>query len=99
MPDFLESYIPEGEARTKLKFEADSDFEEDDAKDGDGGNDAWGAPTCDNNWSASAYDGEADKAHGSPKPASESGWGATEKHEISKAAANDNWGAGGDSGW
>jgi ATP-dependent RNA helicase DDX3X len=29
IPDFLESYQPEGEARNKLKFEADSDFEDD----------------------------------------------------------------------
>ncbi|KAK4453568.1 putative ATP-dependent RNA helicase [Podospora aff. communis PSN243] len=35
IPDFLESYQPEGEARNKLKFEADSDFEDeaDDAQD------------------------------------------------------------------
>ncbi|KAL1891755.1 hypothetical protein Sste5346_007505 [Sporothrix stenoceras] len=62
IPDFLESYIPEGEARENLKFEADSDFEEftpgDGGDDGgwgagggdaggDAGGDSWGAPPAD----------------------------------------------------
>lgn len=29
IPDFLEPFVPEGDARTNLKFEADSDFEDD----------------------------------------------------------------------
>ncbi|KAK0656000.1 P-loop containing nucleoside triphosphate hydrolase protein [Cercophora newfieldiana] len=29
IPDFLQSFVPEGEARNNLKFEADSDFEDD----------------------------------------------------------------------
>ena len=41
IPDFFEMYIPEGEARENLKFEADSDFEE--LTPGDGADDAWGA--------------------------------------------------------
>jgi ATP-dependent RNA helicase DDX3X len=39
IPDFLEPYVPEGDARVNLKFEADSDFEEDAA---DGAEDATG---------------------------------------------------------
>ena len=44
VPDFLEQYIPEGDARTNLKFEADSDFDENDvAGAGDAGTDnPWG---------------------------------------------------------
>lgn len=47
IPDFLEPYVPEGDARTNLKFEADSDFEDDADADADagGGDDAWGAQT------------------------------------------------------
>lgn len=41
VPEFLQSYIPEGEAREKLKFEADSDWEEE-MGGGEGGADAWG---------------------------------------------------------
>ncbi|KAK5663188.1 hypothetical protein OQA88_6605 [Cercophora sp. LCS_1] len=45
VPDFLEAYIPEGAARENLKFEADSDFEEDGGAGGDdnGGGDGWAA--------------------------------------------------------
>ncbi|RGP61820.1 hypothetical protein FLONG3_10407 [Fusarium longipes] len=43
IPDFLQQYVPEGEARANLKFEADSDFDPDDyAGAGDAGGDAWG---------------------------------------------------------
>jgi ATP-dependent RNA helicase DDX3X len=57
IPDFLQQHVPEGEAREKLKFEADSDFDPNDCagagdaggawgEDGDGGKacggDAWG---------------------------------------------------------
>ena len=37
IPDFLESYKPEGEAAVNLKFEADSDFEDEDGGDDDEG--------------------------------------------------------------
>lgn len=41
IPDFLQPYLPEeGEI---LRFEADSDFEPDDAQDGDD-DDGWGGP-------------------------------------------------------
>lgn len=40
VPDFLQRYVPEGDALTNLKFEADSDFDETEAQGGgDGG---WG---------------------------------------------------------
>jgi ATP-dependent RNA helicase DDX3X len=50
IPDFLEPYMPEGEARSKLKFEADSDFE-DDAADGEKTTEdgAWGADASESN--------------------------------------------------
>ncbi|CAM1501746.1 Fc.00g037300.m01.CDS01 [Cosmosporella sp. VM-42] len=41
IPDFLQEYVPEGEALESLKFEADSDFDPDDIG---GANDAGGAP-------------------------------------------------------
>lgn len=42
IPEFLQQYVPEGEAREKLKFEADSDFDPNDyAGAGDAGG-AWG---------------------------------------------------------
>ncbi|KAK0717099.1 P-loop containing nucleoside triphosphate hydrolase protein [Lasiosphaeria miniovina] len=42
VPDFLQQYIPEGDARTNLKFEADSDFDETEAAEtGDDGG-VWG---------------------------------------------------------
>ncbi|KAM5346744.1 hypothetical protein ACJ41O_009749 [Fusarium nematophilum] len=43
VPEFLQSYVPEGEARTNLKFEADSDYDPNDvAGAGDAGGGAWG---------------------------------------------------------
>ncbi len=42
IPDFLQSYVPEGASATNLKFEADSDFEEDVGAGGDAGGDIGG---------------------------------------------------------
>jgi ATP-dependent RNA helicase DDX3X len=42
IPDFLEPFIPEGEAKENLKFEADSDFEEEDQTGDDAEGDGWG---------------------------------------------------------
>lgn len=43
IPECLQMYVPEGEARTNLKFEADSDFDPNDvAGAGDAGGAAWG---------------------------------------------------------
>lgn len=57
VPDFLQKYMPAGKRLTSLKFEADSDFEEDEeeaqveTQGGDVGN-TWGgaAATEDNSW-------------------------------------------------
>jgi len=43
IPDFLESYKPEGKAAEHLKFEADSDFEEDNGNNADEGGGGWGS--------------------------------------------------------
>ncbi|KAF5017981.1 hypothetical protein F66182_10050 [Fusarium sp. NRRL 66182] len=59
IPDFLQQYVPEGDARTNLKFEADSDFDPNDiAGTGDSGG-TWGADDAggdtgngDNAWGA-----------------------------------------------
>ncbi|KAF4994420.1 hypothetical protein FGRMN_5839 [Fusarium graminum] len=75
IPDFLQSYVPEGEAREKLKFEADSDFDPNDyggAGDAGGG---WGGDDAGNDVGASgdAWGGggeDGDKAGGSDA------WGA-----------------------
>lgn len=37
VPDFLQAYIPEGEARENLKFEADSDFDAGETAGDEGG--------------------------------------------------------------
>ena len=60
IPDFLEMYIPEGDARENLKFEADSDFEEyagGGDENADGGGSGWGAGGDDaggGSWGAAA---------------------------------------------
>ncbi len=86
IPDFLEHYIPEGEARENLKFEADSDFEELQAGD-QGGEDSWGAGNGDA-WGAAEGSGEA--------------WGGNTGNTDNTGAAaetsNDSWGSGGGGG-
>ena len=82
IPDFLEPYVPEGDARVNLKFEADSDFDENDvagAGDAGGGN-PWGAAANGNDDAAASEDpwGQAasnDKA-ATPEAAEDepSGW-------------------------
>ncbi|KAK3335726.1 P-loop containing nucleoside triphosphate hydrolase protein [Cercophora scortea] len=68
VPDFLQEYIPEGDARVNLKFEEDSDFEDgDDAGGGDAGGDAWGGVGGD-----TAAGGNADAGTGGDG----GGWGA-----------------------
>lgn len=90
IPDFLEHYIPEGEARENLKFEADSDFEELQAGD-QGGEDSWGAGNGAGNgdaWGAAEGSGEA--------------WGGNTGNTDNTGAAaetsNDSWGSGGGGG-
>lgn len=56
IPDFLQQYVPEGEARNNLKFEADSDFDPNDyAGAGDAG-DAWGEDAGNNAGNAAGGD-------------------------------------------
>lgn len=45
IPDFLQPYVPQGEAAANLKFETESDFDENEAGGvgGAGGGDGWGA--------------------------------------------------------
>ncbi|KAF4978583.1 hypothetical protein FZEAL_5055 [Fusarium zealandicum] len=58
VPDFLQQYVPEGEARNNLKFEADSDFDPNDvAGAGDSGG-AWGTEEGDGE-NATADGGDA----------------------------------------
>jgi ATP-dependent RNA helicase DDX3X len=66
IPDFLESYKPEGDAAVNLKFEADSDFEEDDG--GDGGSDAGGG------WGAGSDTGSDKAADGDGAKTKEEAW-------------------------
>lgn len=61
VPDFLEEHIPEGEAREKLKFEADSDSDGSEAGDGPG--DDMGAATEGNNGDDGGSDAGAQDNH------------------------------------
>ncbi|KAJ4140127.1 hypothetical protein NW768_001480 [Fusarium equiseti] len=76
IPDFLQQYVPEGDARANLKFEADSDFDPNDyAGAGDvdgagvGGDDAWGSGD-----GANTANGDA--------------WGTVEKSQTATVAAD-----------
>lgn len=53
VPDFLQSYMPEGEALENLKFEADSDFDEGEAEGGGGD---WGEAGGDDAWAGGGGD-------------------------------------------
>jgi ATP-dependent RNA helicase DDX3X len=71
IPDFLQPYIPEGGTESKLKFEADSDWEQEGAEgDADGGGGAWGAGD-DASGGGGGWGGE-------DKNASNGAWGAGE---------------------
>jgi len=70
VPDFLEHLIPTGAARSKLKFEADSDFEDDDADEANGAADGYGKNGVAGNWGA-----QASKAEPEPEqPPANTGW-------------------------
>jgi len=67
IPDFLQEFVPEGEAREKLKFEADSDFEDNDGEADDNteeGAGAWGAKADANEDAADAWGDKADADEG-----------------------------------
>ena len=96
VPDFLQSYIPEGGEAATLKFEADSDFEDDAGTGGDagGGGGGWGAGGDDagnteaagDAWGAGGDDAGNTEAvaggWGADQNAGGGGWGA----DTSKAA-------------
>lgn len=101
IPDFFELYVPEGEARENLKFEADSDYEECPAG---GGDDGWGGGGGDANGDSwgNAGDGSND-TWGSNAATTTDAWGAdtnanatttVEAGSEDKGKANDSWGAG-----
>lgn len=63
IPDFLQQYIPEGAMANNLKFEADSDFEDEGNQAGIGdGDNTWGANN--NGWGAEASKSEPDASSG-----------------------------------
>ncbi|CAK7217324.1 hypothetical protein SBRCBS47491_003125 [Sporothrix bragantina] len=78
IPDFLEMYIPEGEARENLKFEADSDYEE--FADGGDDNGGWGA----------GGDGAGGDSWGAPVDGGGDSWGA---NNSGNAINGDSWGS------
>ncbi|AEO65101.1 uncharacterized protein THITE_2043513 [Thermothielavioides terrestris NRRL 8126] len=94
VPDFLQSYIPEGASATNLKFEADSDFEDEAA--GTGGGDAgageggWGADTDQNAGGDTGVGGDgwgSGHANGNGD-----GWGAVASNSAEvDAATSSNW--------
>ena len=110
IPDFLEEFKPQGDALENLKFEADSDFEEngDDEADAAGGDaeggGSWGVSASSDTGEASASGDNAWGAAGGQDNASGGGgWGATAGNETATATANadagNGWGGGASSGW
>lgn len=88
IPECLQMYVPEGEARTNLKFEADSDFDPNDvAGAGDAGGAAWGTGDGDGGDGGNAWGGGNAGAEGGD--AWGSGGGDT------GAGSGDAWGSGG----
>ncbi|KAH7157447.1 P-loop containing nucleoside triphosphate hydrolase protein [Dactylonectria estremocensis] len=86
IPDFLESYVPEGEARDNLKFEADSDFEPQDVGGAGGGEDGCGQP--DTAEDTGACDNDAGSGGGD-------GWGGGSGANTGESGGDDGWGGGG----
>ncbi|KAB5547177.1 P-loop containing nucleoside triphosphate hydrolase protein [Coniochaeta sp. 2T2.1] len=65
IPDFLEAYKPEGDAAVNLKFEADSDFEENDGGSDGGEGGGWGAGSANgDDDAAKSDDGDKEKEGG-----------------------------------
>ncbi|KAJ4208168.1 hypothetical protein FSOLCH5_004329 [Fusarium solani] len=91
IPECLEMYLPEGEARTNLKFEADSDFDPNDvAGAGDAGGAAWGTGDGDG-----GDGGNGGNAWGGGNAGAEGGdaWGSG--GGDTGAGSGDAWGSGG----
>ncbi|CAK7268252.1 hypothetical protein SEPCBS57363_003001 [Sporothrix epigloea] len=83
VPDFLETYMPQGDALETLKFEADSDYEEEGAVNGDDDGGGWGAGGDDagaDSWGAPADEGGSWGANDSGNVADENGdsWGSND---------------------
>ncbi|KAJ3525590.1 hypothetical protein NM208_g11576 [Fusarium decemcellulare] len=92
IPEFLQQYVPEGEARENLKFEADSDFDPNDiAGAGDASGSAWGTGDGnEGNDSVAAWGGNTDSGgawgnEGAGKQADDAWNGG------STAVATDSW--------
>ena len=85
IPDFLQQYVPEGDARANLKFEADSDFDPNDyAGAGDAG-DVWGGDGGDG---ADAGAGDAWGTGDGANAAAGDAWGTEEKSHAATVAAD-----------
>jgi ATP-dependent RNA helicase DDX3X len=84
IPDFLQSYVPEGATADNLKFEADSDFEEEAVGTGGGG---WGAGGDD-----------AGDVGNNDAGAGGGGWGTGGDDTGANGNDTGGWGAGGNSG-
>ncbi|KAH9436970.1 hypothetical protein MCOR02_000633 [Pyricularia oryzae] len=103
IPEFLSGYIPDGDARENLKFEADSDFEDNvDADDNAGG--GWGSTDNgqDGNTEGATGDDATDdnnnNSWGTREPIAKStgdGWGPVKANGDAKM--DDSWTKG--SGW
>lgn len=87
VPDFLQSYIPEGATATNLKFEADSDFEDnvDIGAGADTGGGGWGADGADCADAGNA--GDAGNDAGAGGWGGENGGGGGWDADTSKPAA------------
>ncbi|KAF5670610.1 ATP-dependent RNA helicase [Fusarium heterosporum] len=88
IPDFLQSYVPDGEAREKLKFEADSDFDPNDyagAGDADG---AWGGGDAGNDVGASGDAWGGGDGQGGDKAGEDDAWGAGDSGQAGGWADN-----------
>ncbi|EJT70577.1 ATP-dependent RNA helicase DED1 [Gaeumannomyces tritici R3-111a-1] len=79
IPEFLAHHIPEGEARENLKFEADSDFEQENDNGGGDAGGGWGATNDDNANSGGGWgaDAEEKSAPQDAKEKTQGGWGST----------------------
>jgi ATP-dependent RNA helicase DDX3X len=86
IPDFLQQYVPEGDARANLKFEADSDFDPDDYAGAGGAGDAWGGDEGDGAGAGST--GDAWGAGDGANAAAGETWGTGEKSQTATVAAD-----------
>ena len=105
IPHFLEAFVPEGDARVNLKFEADSDWESENG-DAAGGGDGWGAGNDDaggdagsDAWGADAGDA---KSGGGGDAWGAADTGIKDKVKVTEEVEEPAWGqtsGGGGGGW